>query len=57
MKIKPEKIQTKTRDEILKELDNARKEQENAMLAAAQRKLKFEETDQHKQVERFTTYT
>ena len=32
------------------ELENARKEQEIAMAAAAQRKHKFEETDLHKQV-------
>ena len=50
-------FQTKTRDGRLKELDNARKEQENAMLAAAQRKLKFEETDQHKQVWFASFYT
>ena len=44
-----EKSKTKTRDELMMELENARKEQEIAMAAAAQRKHKFEETDLHKQ--------
>ena len=46
-----QKLQTKTRDELMTELENARKEQEIAMAAAAQRKHKFEETDLHKQVQ------
>ena len=45
-----QKSKVRTRQEIQTETEDARNDAENALAAAAQRKLKFEEIDLRKQV-------